>query len=62
VEVSSPSIVHNLDAPQLVLGVTPPSEDDRANERDFAAGAMEEHFAPGIDQGGNGEEIVYKAQ
>jgi hypothetical protein len=48
--------------PQLVLGVTSPLEDDRAVERDFAAGAIEEHFAPGIDQGRNGEEIVYKAR
>ncbi len=62
VKVGSPSIIHNLDAPQLVLGVTPPSEDDRAIKRDFAAGAMEEHFAPGVNQGGNGEEIVHKAQ
>jgi hypothetical protein len=37
VEVGSPTIVHNLDAPQLVLGVTPPLEDDCAIERDFAA-------------------------
>jgi hypothetical protein len=29
-EVSSLSIVHNFDAPQLVLGVTPPLEDDHA--------------------------------
>jgi hypothetical protein len=61
-EVGSPSVVHDLDAPQLVLGVTPPSEDDGAVERDFAAGAMEKHFTPGIDKGGNGEDIVHKAQ
>ena len=60
--VGSPSIVHDLDAPQLVLGVTPPSEDDRAVKRDFAAGAIEKHFAPCINQGGNGEEIVHKAR
>ncbi len=61
VAVGSPSIVHNLDAPQLVLGVTPPLEDDRAIKCDFAASAMEEHCAPGIDQGGDGEEIFHEA-
>jgi hypothetical protein len=61
-EVGSPSVVHDLDVPQPILGVTPPSEDDRAIERDFAAGAIEEHFAPGVDQGGNGKEIVHKAR
>ncbi len=61
-EVGSPSVVHDLDAPQRVLGVMPPSEDDRAIKRDFAAGTMEEHFAPGINQGGNGEEIVHGTQ
>ncbi len=61
-EVDSLSIVHDLDVPQLVLGVTPPLEDKRAVKRDFAAGAMGKHFAPGINQGGNGEEIVHKAQ
>ena len=61
-EVGSPSIVHNLDAPQLVLGVTPPSEDDRAVKRDFAAGAMEEHFAPGVNQGSNRKEIIHEAR
>jgi hypothetical protein len=60
-EVGSPSVVHDLDAPQLVLGVMPPSEDDRAIERDFAAGAMEKHFTPSIDKCGNREEIVHKA-
>ncbi len=61
-EVGSPSIIHDLDVPQLVLGVTQPSEDDHAIERDFAAGAMEEHFTPSINQGGNKEEIVHKAR
>jgi hypothetical protein len=61
-EVRSPSVVHDLEAPQLVLGVTPPSEDDRAVDRDFAAGAMEEHLAPSINQSGNREEIVHKAR
>jgi hypothetical protein len=60
-EVSIPSVVHNLDAPQLVLGVTSPSEDDHAVERDFADSAMEERFAPSIDQGSNREEIVHEA-
>jgi hypothetical protein len=60
-EVGSPSIVHDLDAPQLVLGVTLPLEDDHAIERDFAAGTMEKHLAPGINQGGDGEEIVHEA-
>ncbi len=61
-EVSIPSVVHNLDAPQLVLGVTSPLEDDRAVERDFADGAMEEHFAPSVDQGGDREEIVHEVR
>ncbi len=61
-EVGSPSVVHDLDAPQLVLGVMPSLEDDRAVERDFAADAMEKHFAPGVNQGGNGEEIVHEAR
>ncbi len=46
----------------LVLGVTPPSEDDRAVKRDFAAGVMEKHFAPSVNQGGDREEIVHEAQ
>jgi hypothetical protein len=61
-EVGSPSIVHDLDVPQLIRGVTPPSKDDRAVERDFAAGAMEEHFTPGVHQGGGKEDIVHKAR
>ena len=61
-EVGSPSIIHDLDVPQLFLGVTPPSEDDRAVKRDFTAAAMEKHFAPGIDQGGNRVEIVHKTR
>ncbi len=61
-EVGSPSVIHDLDMPQLVLGVTPPSEGDRAIKHDFAAGAMEEHFAPGINKGGNREEIVHEAR
>ncbi len=35
-EVGSPSVVHDLDMPQLILGVTPPLEDDHAIKRDFA--------------------------
>jgi hypothetical protein len=61
-EVGSPSVVHDLDMPQHILGVTPPLEDDRAIKRDFAAGAMENHFAPNVDQGGNGEEIVHEVR
>ncbi len=61
-EVGSPSIIHDLDAPRFVLGVMSPSEDDRAIKCDFAASAMEEHFVPGINQGSNGEEIVHKAR
>jgi hypothetical protein len=61
-EVGSPSVVHDLDAPQLVLGVTPRLEDDRAVKHDFAVGAMEKHFAPGANQGNKGEEIVHEAR
>ncbi len=61
-EVGSPSVVHDLDVPQLVLGVTPPSEDDCAVKCDFAAGTMEKHFAPSVNKGGNREEIVHKAR
>ncbi len=61
-EIGSPSVLHDLDGSQLILGVTPLLEDDRAIECDFAAIAMEEHFAPGINQGSNGEEIVHEAQ
>jgi hypothetical protein len=59
-EVGNQSIIHDLDTPQLFLGVTPPSKDDPAIERDFAAGAMEKHFAPSINQGGDGEDIVHE--
>jgi hypothetical protein len=61
-EVGSPSIIHDLDVPHLVLGVMPPSEDDRVVKHDFAASVMEEHFKPGINQGGHGEEIVHGAR
>jgi hypothetical protein len=60
-EVGSLSVIHDLDLPQLVLGVTPPLEDDCSVKRNFAAGAMEKHFTPGINQGSDGEEIAHKA-
>ncbi len=61
-KVGSPSVIHDADVPQLVLGVMPPSDDDCTVEHDFAASAMEKHIAPSVDQGGDREEIVHKAQ
>ena len=56
-----PSIVHNFDAPESVLGVLPPSEDGLTIEGDFTTVLVEEDFASGIAEDGNKEEIVEEA-
>jgi hypothetical protein len=44
-EFGGPSVVHEFDAPESVIGVAPPSEDDLSIVGDFASMFVEENFA-----------------
>jgi hypothetical protein len=51
--VRCPAVVNDLDTPEAVVRVAPPSEDDRAVKCYFTSGGVKEHFAPSIAQDGN---------
>ena len=52
--IGCPSIVNNADAPEAMVRVVPPLEDDRAIVCDFAPSGVKEYFASGIAKDGNG--------
>ena len=47
--VGSPPIIGDVDPPESVCGVAPPSKDDFAIEGDFTSCAVEVNVAPCID-------------
>ena len=61
-ELGGPSVVHEFDTPESVLGVAPPSEDGLSIVGDFAPMFVEENFPAGIAEGCNREEVVDKAR
>ena len=60
-EFCVPSVVHEFDTPESILGVAPPSEDDLSVVGDFAPMLVEEDFAAGIAVDSNREEVVDEA-
>ena len=60
-EFRVPSIVHEFDAPESILGVVPPSEDGLFIVGDFAPMLVEEDFAAGIAEDSDREEVVDEA-
>jgi hypothetical protein len=61
-EFGGPSVVHEFDAPESVLGVEPPSEDGFAGVGDFTPVFVKENFTAGIAEDCDREEVVYKAR
>ena len=61
-EFGGPSIVHEFDVPESVLGVVPPSEDGLSSVGDFAPMFVEENFAAGIAEDCDQEEVVDEAR
>jgi hypothetical protein len=55
-----PSVVHEFDAPESILGVAPPSEDGLSVVGDFAPMLVEEDVAASIADS-NQEEVVDEA-
>ncbi len=53
-QIGRVAIVNNLNMPEAMFGVTPPSEDDFAIKSYFATGGVEEYFATGIAEDCNG--------
>ncbi len=49
-QVGCPAIINDANAPEAMLGVTPPSEDDFAIKSYFATGGIEEYFATRISE------------
>ena len=47
-EFRGPSVVHEFDAPESILGVAPPSEDGLSGVGDFAPMFVEENFTASI--------------
>jgi len=60
-ELGGPSVVHEFDAPESVLGVAPPSEDGVAVVG-VAPMFVEEDFTAGIAEGCDREEVVDEAR
>ena len=52
-EVRVPSVIHQFDAPQSVVWVTPSSENGLPVEGDFATVLVEEDFAAGVAEDSN---------
>jgi hypothetical protein len=52
--ISCPAIIDNVNTPEAMLGVTPPSEDDIAIKSYFATGGINEYFATSIAEECNG--------
>ncbi len=53
-QVGCPAISNDGNAPEVILGVTPPSEDDFAVKSYFATGGVEEYFATSVAEDCNG--------
>jgi hypothetical protein len=49
-EFRFPSVVHEFDVPESILGVVPPSKDGLSNVGDFAPMLVEEDFTAGITE------------
>jgi hypothetical protein len=52
--IGCPSVANNADAPEAVVRVAPPSEDDHAIVCDFTPGGVKEYFASGVTKDGDG--------
>ncbi len=52
--IGCPSVVDNADAPEVMVRVAPPLEDDRTVVCDFTPSGMKEYFASGVAKDGNG--------
>jgi hypothetical protein len=52
--IGCPSVIDNADAPEAMVRVTPPLEDDRAVVCDFTLGSVKEYFASSIAKDGDG--------
>ncbi len=52
--IGCPSIINNADAPEVMVRVAPPLEDDRAVVCDFTPGGVKEYFASGIAKDSDG--------
>jgi len=61
-EFGGPSVVHEFDVPESVLGVVPPSEDGLSGVGDFAPMFVEENFAAGIAEDCDQEDVVDEAR
>jgi hypothetical protein len=59
--VGCPAIINNVNAPEAMCGVTPPSEDDFTIKNYFATGGVDEYFATSITEDCNGKEVVGEA-
>ncbi len=53
-QVGRPAIIIDVDAPEAMLGVMPPLEDDFTVKSYFATGGVEEYFATSVAEDYNG--------
>ncbi len=53
-QISRPSIIDDANMPEVMLGVTPPLEDDFAIKSYFKTSGIEEYFATSVAEDCNG--------